>query len=214
MPVLFWSELRNVGTSNFEFDQESGSIFYTSMQFNSTRTWGLELESIYHPTNNFLLSVNATIQKHKALDYKVYDANGTIDEADDEIRSYDGNRLPFNPNLMLNVTPEYHINRMNFYFNWRFMGEREGNIANAFQLPAYSIFNIGATMEVLSGLVVGLHVKNIFSSEGLMNFYGPNFFGASKDDATQEYIDNNPNGQFVATPVQPRVLQLNLSYSF
>lgn len=214
VPVFFWSELSNVGTSNFVFDQDNNTIFYTPIQYNSTRTIGLELESVYHPNNNFNLKMNVTFQHHEAVDFSVYNANGTVDESDDEIVSYNGNKLPFNPNLMLNITPEYHIKKIEIYLNWRYMGERQGNIANSFQLPAYSIFNFGTSYQISSKLEVGLHIKNIFSSNGLMNFYGPNSFGASKDDATEEYIANNPDGNFIITPVQPRLFHINLSYAF
>lgn len=214
IPTLFYSNLSNVGFSTFVFDEDTNEIFYTPMQFNSTETFGLEFESVYHPTTNFKVIGNFTFQNAKALDFTVYDANGTIDTDDDEIIAYDGNKLPFNPSIMLDITPEYYFKKTTVYAHWRYMGEREGNIANSFQLPAYSLFNLGASYQILSNLNAGIHVKNAFNSEGLMNFYGPNSFGASKDDATQEYIDNNPNGTFIVTPVQARMIHLTLNYAF
>lgn len=214
IPTLFYSELKNVGFSTFVFDDDTNEIFYTPMQFNSTETFGLELESIYHPTSSFNIRFNGTFQNAKAKEFTVYNANGTIDESDDEIIAYDGNKLPFNPSIMLNITPEYSWKKMDFYGDWRFMGEREGNIANAFQLPSYSIFNLGAVYNFTTQFNVGLHVKNAFASEGLLNFYGPNSFGASKDDATKEFIDNNPNADFIVTPVQARFVHLNINYTF
>ena len=214
IPTLFYSELSNVGFSTFVFDEDTNAIFYTPMQFNSTETFGLEIESIYHPTADFNVRFNGTLQNAKAKDFTVYNANGTIDTGDDEIIAYNGNKLPFNPSVMFNLTPEYTWNKTAVYADWRFMGEREGNIANAFQLPSYSVFNFGAVYKFTSQFNVGLHVKNAFASEGLLNFYGPNSFGASKDDATKEYISNNPNADFIVTPVQARLVHLNLNYTF
>ncbi|GAB1308099.1 hypothetical protein KH5_07820 [Urechidicola sp. KH5] len=214
IPTLFYSQLQDVGFSNFVFDSDNNQIFYTPMQFNSTETFGLELESVYHPTNNFSIKANATIQSAKALDFAVYNANETIDPSDDEIISYNGNKLPFNPSFMLDITPEYHLKKAAFYANWRFMGAREGNVANSFQLPSYSVFNAGASYQLSNHFNVGLQVKNIFNSEGLMNFYGPNFFGGSKDAATKEYIEANPDGDFIVTPIQARMIHATLRYNF
>ena len=94
------------------------------------------------------------------------------------------------------------------------MGEREGNVANAFQLPAYSIFNGGLAYQINSSLSLDFLVTNLLNSEGLANFFGANSFGASANGATAEFIQANPNASFVVVPVLPRGTMLRLGYRF
>lgn len=56
-------------------------------------------------------------------------------------------------------------------------------------------------------------VTNLFSSEGLANFFGANSFGASANGATAEFIQANPDASFVVVPVLPRSTLLKLNYS-
>lgn len=94
------------------------------------------------------------------------------------------------------------------------MGKREGNVANAFQLPSYSIFNFGTGYAVSQQLTLQLLVTNIFNSEGLANFFGANSFGASANGTTADFIQNNPDTSFVVVPVLPRGAVLTLAYRF
>ncbi len=95
------------------------------------------------------------------------------------------------------------------------MGEREGNIANAFQLPAYGIFNMGAGMYYqLGNWTVNALVTNLFNSEGLANFFGANSFGANANGVTSDFIQANPDASFVVVPVLPRGVLLRLGYRF
>ena len=94
------------------------------------------------------------------------------------------------------------------------MGKREGNVANAFQLDAYSTFNAGIAYKINKNLSANVVANNIFNSEGLANFFGANTFGANANGATQEYIAANPDASFVVVPILPRATLLQLKYSF
>ena len=94
------------------------------------------------------------------------------------------------------------------------MGEREGNIINAFQLPAYSVFNFGAGYDINQNWSLNVLVTNLFNSEGLANFFGANSFGANANGATSDFIQANPNASFVVVPVLPRGALLRLGYRF
>jgi iron complex outermembrane recepter protein len=214
IPVFFWSSLADVGSTNFVFDSGTNELFYTPMQFNSTRTIGLEMQAKYFIKRNFSVLLNGTFQTHEATDYTVYDAKGTIIPDDDQLIDFSGNQVPFLPRIMFHVTPEYSTERFSGFITWTYMGERQGNIANAFSLPSFSMFGGGISYLFKSNFVVSLESRNLFNSTGLMNFYGPNFFGASKDDATQEFVDQNPNAGFVVVPTLARMLSLKIRYSF
>ncbi|CDF78040.1 TonB-dependent receptor [Formosa agariphila KMM 3901] len=212
--TLFWSELNNIGISNFEFDGDTGSIFYTPMQFNTSRTLGLEWESIYTPFQNIAFRFNGIIQNPKATDWTIYDASGTVDTADDSIVDYSGNTLPFNPKVMFNLAIEYNKNRVSSFLKWRYTGTREANVGNAFQLDAFSVFDAGLGYKITNNLSANLLVTNLFNSDGLANFMGANSFGANANGVTSEYIDNNPNASFIVIPILPRASLLQLNYTF
>jgi outer membrane receptor protein involved in Fe transport len=210
--TLFWSQLKNIGIANFEFDSDTNSIFYTPIQFNTSRTIGLEWESVYSPVQNFTFRFNGIIQNPKASDWKIYDAGGTVDMSDDTILDFSGNVLPFNPKLMFNLSGEYQKDKISTFIRWQFMGKRDGNVANGFKLPAYSNFNLGVGYEISERLSANILVNNIFNSEGLANFFGENSFGANANGATPEFIQANPDASFVVVPILPRGILLNLSY--
>ena len=214
MATAFWSQLKNIGIADFQFDPDDGSVFYAPIQFNDSRTMGLEWESAYTPIPYLTFSFNGMLQHPKATKWTVYDAAGSVDSADDTITDYSDNTLSFNPKLMFNLGADYQKNKMNGFLKWQFMGEREGNIANAFQLPAYSIFNAGIGYKINKNLSANVVVTNLFNSEGLANFFGANSFGASANGATDDFIQANPDTSFVVVPVLPRGTLLSLDYKF
>ncbi|EAR01778.1 TonB-dependent receptor [Maribacter sp. HTCC2170] len=214
MTTAFWSQLKNIGIADFQFDSDDGSVFYAPVQFNDSRTIGLEWESAYTPVSYLTFSFNGTIQNPKATKWTVYDAAGSVDSSDDTITDYSDNTLSFNPKLMFNLGFDYQKDKLNGFFKWQFLGEREGNIANAFQLPAYSVFNAGLGYDITQNLSANVVVTNLFNSEGLANFFGANSFGASANGATTDFIQSNPNTSFVVVPILPRGTMLSLGYRF
>ncbi|MBO0590230.1 TonB-dependent receptor [Cellulophaga sp. E16_2] len=212
--TLFWSQLKNIGVTNFEFDGDTGSIFYTPIQFNSSRTIGLEWESIYAPFGNFAFHFNGIIQNPKATKWDVYDAAGTVDTSDDSITDFSGNSLAFNPKLMFNLSTEFHKNKTSSFIKWRYMGKRDGNVANAFQLAAYSVFDAGIGYKINSHLSLNILATNLLNSAGLANFFGANSFGANANGVTSAYIENNPDQSFVVVPILPRSIALKINYMF
>ena len=214
MTTVFWSQLKNVGITDFQFDAEQGSVFYAPVQFNDSHTFGIEWESAYKPLSYLTFNFNATLQHAKATKWTVYESAGSLGTEDDTIQDYSGNTLAFNPNVMFNLGIDYSKDKWSGFFKWQFMGSREGNIANAFQLPPYSIFNAGCGFKFSQNLSVNLVVTNLFNSEGLANFFGPNSFGASANDATVDFIQSNPDASFVVVPVLPRGTLLSMNYKF
>lgn len=212
--TAFWSQLKDIGIASFEFDPDDGSVFYAPVQFNDSRTLGLEWESAYTPISWFTFRFNGTLQNPKATDWTVYNAAGSVDDADDSTTDYSGNLLPFNPKLMFNVSGEVQKDKFHGFLKWQFMGEREGNVANAFQLPAYSIFNLGIGYSINEHLSADVLVTNLFNSKGLANFFGANSFGASANGANAQFIQDNPDASFVVVPVLPRGVMLKLGYRF
>ncbi len=212
--TAFWSRLKDIGTSNFEFDDNSGGIFYTPIQFNASRTIGFEWESVLKATNQLSFEFNGVIQDPKATKWKVYDAAGTIETDDDVIHDFSGNQLAFNPKAMFNLGSFYQNKKLSAFLKWQFMGKREGNVSNGFQLDAYSSFTTGLGYKISKNLSANVVVNNLFNSEGLANFFGANTFGASGSAATPEFIQANPDASFIVVPILPRSSLIRLNYIF
>ncbi|MDW5287424.1 TonB-dependent receptor [Formosa sp. PL04] len=212
--TLFWSKLSNIGSSNFEFDGDTSSIFYTPIQYNSSQTLGLEWETVYTPFQNFAFRFNGVLQNPKATEWTVYDAGGTVDSTDDTTTDYSGNILPFNPKLMFNFAIEFNRNKVSSFIKWRYIGKRQANVANAFQLDAYSIFDAGFGYIITKNLSANLLMTNLFNSYGFANFMGANTFGANANGVTTDFINNNPDASFIVIPILPRATLLQLNYIF
>ena len=212
--TAFYSQLSNIAFSEFVFDQNTGSVFFTPPQINKTRTAGVELEAVFTLLPSLSLQVTSTIQNAESTVFTVYDAQGTTDPEDDMILDYSGNTLPHNPSFTLEIQPKYLGNRFSLYGWWRYLGAREGNLENAFQLPGFSTIDLGGSYQITEQLTAGVHFRNALNSTGLMNFFGPNSFGSNANQASGTYIAANPEASFVVFPVLPRSGYLTLGFSF
>ena len=212
--TIFWSLLNNISFSEFVVDETTGSFFFTPQQLNKTTTTGLELEAKWKPLRQFDLHVLATIQNPKATKFTIYDARGTADIMNDTIIDYSENELPHNPKLTIEVTPSFTYKNYNLFLTWRYLSEREGNVANAFQLPGFSMINTGISGQFSKHFYASFTVNNLLNSKGLMNFFGPNEFGGNASAATATFIAENPDASFVVVPVLPRSLFLKIGYQF
>jgi outer membrane receptor protein involved in Fe transport len=210
----FFSKLSNVAFSEFVFDEESGSLFFTPEQLNATRTLGVNIEAYTSLSKFFRIIGKATIQNPEATEFTVYDAAGTGSIDDDQLYDFSGNRIPHNPQLMFEIQPEVSLAKNKIFARYRFMGAREGNIENAFTLPAFGKIDFGIDFAVNDQILLQLIANNIFNSAGLMNFFGPNEFGSSANAATAQYISANPNGSFVVFPILPRSIYFKIGYNF
>ncbi|MEM9820049.1 MAG: TonB-dependent receptor [Bacteroidota bacterium] len=211
----FWSRLSNISFAEFVFDQTGGGLFYTPEQINQTTTFGLELEANWSPFQNFDLRFVATLQDPKATVFTVYDANRTATNTDDdEVIDYSGNDLPHNPKIAFELTPSYRLGRHRVFASYRYLGERQANIANAFQLPAFGMLSAGIDSRITRQLNATLIINNLLNSAGLMNFFGPNEFGSNASAVTPEFVEQNPDATFMVVPVLPRTILLKLAYDF
>lgn len=212
--TAFWSQLDNVAFSEFVFDQAGGGIFFTPTQFNKTTTVGLEIESILSMSDRWNMNINATYQNAEATKFHLYDANGTVEEADDELIDYSGNELSHNPDLILEIQPNYVGQKLNIFATWRYMSARQANISNGFQLPGFSTINTGINYQLSDQVNVSLIANNVFNSVGLMNFFGPNEFGSNANAAAPMFVEQNPDATFVVLPINPRSIYLKIGYDF
>ncbi len=212
--TLFRSILKNVAFVDFVFDDRNNQIFYTPTLFNETSTIGIELESELTLTDHLVWHGSLTLQRAHLEKYSLYDAAGTIETDDDEIIDFSGSRVPHNPDIMFRTGLVYSMNRWHSGVHYQYMGARFGNFQNAFTLPAYGVVSADLSFAVSHKLSLGLRGRNLFNSDGLANFFGPNTFGGTSNAADAAYIAANPNGSFTVFPIMPRALYLSVDYQF
>ncbi len=213
--TAFWSQLDNIGFSEFVFDQSGmAGIFFTPEQINKTTTIGLELETNWQPLPSLNLRFLTTLQKATATTFTVYDTAGTFDIEDDQVLDYSGNELAHQPKLTLEFIPSYQISSYQIFAAWRYLGERQANVANAYQLPGFSMFRAGVSGRISKNVSLSLICNNLFNSTGLMYSFGPNEFGSSSNAATPEFITANPDASFIVVPVLPRTVVMKVGYKF
>jgi len=210
----FWSQLDNIALSGFVFDQQTSQIFYTPIQFNKSSTYGLEFNWFLKANELFSLQGSHTFQASKANEYTIYDASGTADPSDDSTIDFSGNELPHTPKVMSYLSFQAKKNKWSGNLGLRMMGKRFGNSENSFTLPSFTTFSGKITYKVSPKTDIQLQAKNIFNSGGLMNFFGPNDFGGSANDATKEFINQNPDASFVVFPIMPRAVYLSFNVRF
>jgi iron complex outermembrane recepter protein len=212
--TLFSSQLDHVAYSNFEFDDQTNSIFYTPTQLNSSNTIGLELEYYHKLNSQWTISLSTTLQDAKLDQFSQYNANGSVDSNDDEIVSFDNMALPHQPKFSNLISLQYAGDRFAGSLGWRYLGSRYGNFENSFRLPAYSAFNLNMHYDLSERWYVGIRAQNLLNTAGLNNFFGPNEFGSSANAATADYISGNPNASFVVFPIAGRSVFLSIGYQF
>lgn len=213
--TAFWSQLNNIGFSEFVFDQSGmEGIFFTPEQINKTTTVGLELETAWQPLPTLSFRFLTTLQNATATKFTVYDTAGSFETEDDQILDYSGNELPHQPKLTLEFIPTYQIKNYQLFAAWRYLGERQANVANAHQLPGFSTFRAGISGQLSRHISMSLICNNLLNSTGLMYSFGLNEFGSSSNAATPAFVAENPEASFMVVPVLPRTVVLKVGYAF
>ena len=159
----------------------------------------------------------ATLQNSKALTYKVWIANNN-GPADDQLVDYSGNKADNSANVILNVTPSYTVGNFFSFITWQYMGAREANVANAFSLPTFSQFNLGAGYDFTKKLQVSVNINNILDKYGVMSWSLPGTFLAALDregyTKAMYQADVAANKPYSTIAIPPRAYFLTLTYKF
>lgn len=210
----FYSVVSNVATAATGLNTD-GTYYSTPNVLNSIETYGIELEGDYSFTTHFNVRGGATFQRATAKSWGVW-VTGAAGPDDDRVVDYSGNKADNNPDVMLNLTPSYTINKFYSYIGWRFMGNRPANVPNTFTLPSYSQFDLGLGYNFSKSFTLSANVNNILNSQGVMSWTAPGGYPASQDRQgfTPDRLAANPNYTFAIITIPPRSYYLTLSYKF
>jgi iron complex outermembrane receptor protein len=215
----FYSLLSDIPNSVTFTNDATGLLYNPPALYNNIRTFGIELESSIKLSNNFNIRGVITAQDAKATKYNAWihqTDNSHTTAGTDVMIDNSGNKAANVPNFMANITPEYTNN--SFYANvtWSYMGARQANFANAFELPAFSQFNLAMGYDISSKLRVSANVNNVLNSYGVMGWVGPGSFpfNLNLEGITKADVAANPTAFHQAIAIPARAYFLTLAYKF
>lgn len=210
----FYSVLSNVPNIQ-TFTKTDGSNYNPITQFAKYTTTGIELEANYAITQKFVVRAGATFQRSKATDYKTWIANADGPQ-DDVLQDFSGNETDNNARTIFNINPTYNADKFFASLNISYMGARQANVPNAFQMPAFSTTDLSLGYEFSKKLSLQANVNNLFNTYGVLGWSGPGGFPAAlnRQGFTKEFVSANPNAIFATQGSMPRAYFLTASYKF
>lgn len=210
----FLSMLSNVATSQ-TFTNADGSYYNPLNQFNSFKTYGVELESNFTITDQFAVRVGATAQNSKATTYTTWIANAN-GPSDDVLLDLSGNETDNNAKLIFNINPSYNLNKFYSSLNVSYMGSRQANVHNAFKMPAFTTLDLTMGYDFNKKFGLQANVNNILNTYGVMGWSGPGGFPAAlnRQGFTKAFVEANPNAVYSTQGSMPRAFFLTASYKF
>jgi outer membrane receptor protein involved in Fe transport len=213
----FYSNLSHVPNVQLFTNADNTTNYNPPVQYESIRTFGLELESKINFTKELSVKSVATFQTAKATHYTLWVPNKNGPD-DDTLVSYSGNKADNSPNIILNVTPTYSTGNFYSFLSWQYLGKRQYSVGNVFYIPGYSQFNFGTGYDFTKKLQLSLNINNLFNTYGISTFARPGDFftrlsGADYTKAQYE-ADKKSNAVGSAIGIQARAYYLTLAYKF
>ncbi len=198
-------------------DPSIPTYFPSPTLFGESAGGGLEVDAKYYIGEKASLQFSGVYQRIKATDWNYWSANDLNDRDDDQIIDASGNDLPFNPNLIVNITPTFYLaeDKLNIYANGYFVSEQFANIPNGFKLPAYAVLGLGVSYNISEHVTLGLNGTNLLNTIGASFFQNTEGQLAPEPEVvTREFVQSRPNTTFYLRGQLPRLLSLRLKYNF
>lgn len=167
----FFTTVRNIPNVQLFVNADNTTNYSLTVQYNSNRTIGIEVESKVDFTKNFSVKAVATFQEVEATRNTFWDPrrNGAADDTLIDRSGFKQNSLIFN------ITPSYNAGKFYSYLSWQYLGRRS-SFNNVYTIPGFSRFDFGAGYDLTKKLQVSFNVNNLFNSYGIMNFMRPGDF--------------------------------------
>ena len=211
----FYSLLSNVPNLQFAFQDSLGNNYNPPTQYGKFRTYGVELEGSYAFTPHFSVSAQATIQSSIAVEYTTWVSSGKAPQFD-QLVDYSGNETDNNANLMFGISPAYTAGKFNAILNYYYMGTRQANVPNAFEMPAFGQVDLSLGYEVSKRFYLQANVNNLLNKYGVLGWSGPGGFpiALNRQGFTPEFVAANPDAVYSTQGSMPRAYFLTASFKF
>lgn len=216
----FYSVLKKVpsGGSATMPASAGGGFYALPTLYNDYRTIGLEMESNIRPLDYLSIRAVLTVQKSKITNGTYWVVNNPGPD-DDVVASFTGNETGATPRLFFNITPTLNLGKFYSLLTWNYMGKRQANNANAFTLPAFSMFDFGAGYEFTSKMSASVNVNNLFNTYATMSWTRPGSYAdqrAPLDNFTPEMYQaaESANMPYFTVANPPRSVFVSVTYKF
>jgi outer membrane receptor protein involved in Fe transport len=125
----------------------------------NNKTNGVQVDATWRPIHVFSLDVEGVYQDPKLNNLR-------FDGADQP--QYNGNTPERTPKKLLTVTPSFILpgGLGEIYGRWKYIGKIFADSGNGIALPSYSVFTVGASLNVSSRINVSASVDNLTNSKG------------------------------------------------
>jgi iron complex outermembrane recepter protein len=222
----FYSKLSNVADQQiFSEIQPGGSTTLVTPPplFGTIKTYGVEFNGDIDIGSMFNLRTAITIQEPKASGF------GTIAQSvvtntvtGRNTYTYTGTTTPEgdadnNPKFMTRTTATFKpSDAFQIFLTHSYLGRRAANRANAFYLPGFHTFDLGASYEFAKRLKLQVNVNNLFNQFGVMSWArGGGFFNSlDRQGLTKAEATANPNALYSVVPAQPRSFWITATAKF
>ncbi len=208
----FYSLLSHI-PNNVTFTNNAGNLYNPPALYNDIKTAGIEIDELYNASSNFNIRGVVTLQSSKATQYASWIHN--FDGTDTQI-SNSGNQTANVPNVMFNITPEFHTDKLYANITWNYMGDRQANFANAFIMKAFSQFNFAAGYNVSKALTISGNVNNLLNSYGVLGWVAPGTFpnNLNLEGLSKAQVTASPTAFYETFGTPARSFFLTASYKF
>ena len=212
----FYSTLSNI-PNNVTFQDAKGALYNPPPFFNDIKTYGVELEGNVKITDNFGIRGALTLQGSTAPTYKswVHLPTGSASTPDSTVDN-SGNKTASVAKVMANITPEFSTGKFYVGLTWSYMGGRQANFANAFELPAFSQFNLALAYDVTPKLKLSANINNLTNNYGVLGWIGSGTFpyNVNLESHPKSEIASQPNAFHQAIAIPARAFFLTVTYKF
>ena len=210
----FLSQLDDVTVITVVGD-ENNQLYFPEPQLNSIETYGVEIELDWNITDYLSINGSATFQDSEYTNWRVWDVGDAV-RTDDVLVDYTGNEAENTPNIMLNITPTLQLDKFYALLQFRYMGVRQANQPNAYEIPGFSTLNLGLGYDFTKNLSASFNINNLTNTFGVMSSFapGPILQVFNPQTVTSAVIEADPNAIHPVVAIQPRSYFLSLSYRF
>lgn len=212
----FLTKLKGIPQQGGFLDRTTGTTYTTPTLYNSTRTYGAELEGNLYISDTLDVHVSLTVQDAVADNWRLWVSGGT-GPSSDRIQDFSGGPADNIPDAISSTTLNYEpLENLSTFVTWRYTGKRPSGVGNTWTLPGFHTVDVGATWNVTPAFTVNANINNVTDEFGVLSWYPPNAvaLGLSRDAFTPALRAANPNAIYNTTANQPRAYFVTMGYKF
>jgi iron complex outermembrane recepter protein len=211
----FYSKLSNVADQQVATD--NNLIIYTpAPQFGQIKTIGVEFNANIDLGDMFNVRTAITVQDAKASKFGAWLFNTPL-RSDDVLVTTPKGDADNNPKLMSRTTATFSpTESFQIFATHSYLGKRAANRNNAWYMPGFHTFDLGASYDFTENFKLQANVNNVFNQFGVLSWArGGGFFNSlDRQGLTKAAVAAAPNQLFSIIPAQPRSFWVTATAKF